>query len=128
MQIMFPFPGFNEYPVLQLTVNEVPVEPPVDGVTLAAFVTVLLPLQELASHVGGLFQLFETQIMLPFPGFNVNPVLQPTVNAVPVEPPVDGVTLPALVTVLLPLQEFAEIKISMTCSEHLGDDYSGQFL
>ncbi len=45
---MFPFPGFNVYPVLQLTVNAVPVDPPDDGVTLAAFVTLLLPLQEFA--------------------------------------------------------------------------------
>ena len=56
-----------------------------------------------------MFQAFDTQIIFPFPGFNVYPVLQLTVNAVPVEPPVDGVTLAAFVTVLLPLQEFAKM-------------------
>ncbi len=59
--------------------------------------------------MGGLFQEFDTQIIFPFPGFNVYPVLQLTVNPVPVEPPLDGVTLAAFVTLLLPLQEFAAI-------------------
>ncbi len=45
---MVPLPGLRVYPMLQLTVKTEPVEPPLEGEILTAFVMEYVPVQLLA--------------------------------------------------------------------------------
>ncbi len=104
--------GFNEYPAKQVTLTDVPVDPPLAGLMLAELVIEWVPVQVFASQVGLLSQLFDVpHCMLPFPGFKVYPLLHTTVKAVPVEPPFDGIMLFAFVMECVPEQVLARLYI-----------------
>ena len=49
---MYPFPGLRVYPFLQLTVNTIPVDPPLAGIMFSAFVIECVPVQLFATNKG----------------------------------------------------------------------------